>query len=53
MRIRITMTLSDEWSDPTNDMGITEECYIELGNVLADFGDAIEIKKVSDSTAHP
>jgi hypothetical protein len=46
MKIRITMEVADEYSDPDHDMGVTEAAYEEIVDALMGYGDDVEIKKV-------
>jgi hypothetical protein len=43
VKIRITMQVDDEYADPEHDMGVTEDAYLGISDVLAPFGDNVEI----------
>lgn len=47
MKIQITFVLDDddEYADPNDDMGVTEEAYMLIMDSLS-FGDDIQIEKV-------
>jgi hypothetical protein len=45
MKIKITMDLEDEYADPNDPMGVTEEAYLEISSSLSSYGDDIQFEK--------
>jgi hypothetical protein len=45
-KIRITMEIAEEYSDPDHEMGVTEQAYEEISDALMSYGDDIDIQKV-------
>ncbi len=48
MKIRITLDLDDEVSDPGDDSGMTEEAYLEISAFVGGYGDIVSIEKVAE-----
>ena len=44
-KITITMDLDPEWAEPDHPMGITEEGFLRLTDVLAKFGSDIDVRQ--------
>lgn len=42
-KIRITMEIAEEFSDPEDHTGVTNEAFMDLMDVLSSFGDDIDI----------